>query len=125
MPQHELEKSETTGRILKCAVEVHKTLGPGFQEVVYQRALAKEFEAEGLQFAREEWVPIYYKGEKLDTRRVDFLVEDVIVEIKAKAELEDMDFIQTLSYLKATEYQVALLLNFGGQRLQSKRLVNN
>ena len=121
--KHDLSQGEITGRILKCAVEVHKTLGPGFQEIVYQRALAKEFEAESLQFAREEWVPIHYKGEKLDTRRVDFLVEDVIVEIKARASLEDIDFIQTLSYLKAWGYHVALLLNFGTQRLQSKRLV--
>ena len=122
MPKHDLAKGEITGRILKCAVEVHRTLGPGFQEVVYQRALAKEFEAEGLAFTREVWVPIFYKGVKLDTRRVDFLVEDVIVEIKAKGNLEDIDFIQTLSYLKASGYQVALLLNFGDQRLQSKRL---
>ncbi|MBI1742844.1 GxxExxY protein [Candidatus Acetothermia bacterium] len=121
--KHDLSQSDITGRILKCAVEVHKTLGPGFQEIVYQRALAQEFEAEGLQFAREEWIPIFYKGEKLDTRRVDFLVEDIIVELKAKASLEDIDFIQTLSYLKALGYHVALLLNFGTQRLQSKRLV--
>jgi GxxExxY protein len=94
MPKRDLAKSEVTGRILKCAIEVHKTLGPGFQEVVYQRALAKELEAEGLA-TREEWVPIFYKGEKLDTRRVDFIVEDVLVEIKAKAGLEEADFIQT------------------------------
>jgi len=122
--KHDLAKSDITGRILKCAVEVHKTLGPGFQEVVYQRALAKEFEAEGLQFAREEWVPIFYKSEKLDTRRMNFLAEKIIFEVKAKANLEDVDFIQTLSYLKASGFHVALLLNFGTFRLQSKRLVN-
>lgn len=123
MHKHDFEKGEITGRILKSAVEVHKTLGPGFQEVVYQRALAREFEGEGLEFAREMWIPIFYKGAKLDTRRVDFLVEDILVEIKAKAELEDVDFVQTLSYLRASGYRIALLLNFGGRRLQSKRLV--
>ena len=121
--KHALAQGEVTGRILKCALEVHKTLGPGFQEVVYQRALAKELEAEGLAFAREEWVPIFYKGEKLDTRRVDFIVEEVLVEIKAKGALEEADFIQTLSYLKASGYRVALLLNFGAKHLQTKRLI--
>jgi GxxExxY protein len=119
MAVHDLAKGELTGRILKCAIEVHKTLGPGFQEIVYQRALAKELEAEGLAFAREEWVPIFYKGEKIDTRRVDFVIEDVLVEVKAKAGLEEADFIQTLSYLKASGYRVALLLNFGAKHLQS------
>ena len=71
----------------------------------------------------KEWVPIFYKGEKLDTRRVDFIVEDVLVEIKAKAGLEEADFIQTLSYLKASGYKVALLLNFGAKHLQAKRLI--
>jgi GxxExxY protein len=123
MAVHDLAKGELTGRILKCAIEVHKTLGPGFQEIVYQRALAKELEAEGLAFAREEWVPIFYKGEKIDTRRVDFVIEDVLVEVKAKAGLEEADFIQTLSYLKASGYRVALLLNFGAKHLQSKRLI--
>jgi GxxExxY protein len=123
MNKHELAHGEITGRILKCAVEVHRTLGPGFQELVYQRALARELEAEGLACTREEWVPVFYKGEKLDTRRVDFIIEDVLVEVKAKAELAEADFIQTLSYLKASGYRVALLLNFGARRLQSKRLI--
>lgn len=85
--------------------------------------MAKELEAEGLNFTREEWIPIYYKGEKLDTRRVDFVVEEVLVEIKARSELLDQDLIQTLSYLKASGFKIALLLNFGAKRLQSKRLV--
>ena len=83
-----------TDRILRCAVEVHKELGPYFMETTYQAALALELQAEGLSFARECWVDIFYKGRKVDKRRVDFLVEDVLVELKAKAVLEDKDYIQ-------------------------------
>lgn len=115
---------DITGSIIGAAIEVHKELGPGFQEVVYQRALAIELEALGLDFAREENIRIFYKGKHIDTRRVDFVIEDCIVEIKARKELLPEDFIQTLSYLKASEYRLALLINFGSERAQVKRLIN-
>ena len=120
-----MEKEDVTSRIIKAAYEVHNNMKSGLQEVVYQRAMAMEMRALGLEFRREERIPVYYKGKKIDTRRVDFVVEDVLVEIKAKSELEDSDYIQTLSYLKASGYKVALLLNFGGEKVAIKRFVNS
>ncbi|MFC1478469.1 GxxExxY protein [Candidatus Margulisiibacteriota bacterium] len=116
--------NKTTEKIIGVSMEVHNTLGPGFQEVIYQRALAREFKAIGLDYAREENIPVFYKKRRIGTRRVDFVVEEVLVEIKAKAELEDRDFIQTLCYLKAADFRVGLLINFGGKRLGWKRMVN-
>ena len=120
--------SALTARIIAAATEVHRSLGPGFQEVIYQRALAKELPAHRLEFSREVWMDVLYKGEKVGRKRVDFVVGDksgdVMVEIKAKARLEDVDFVQALSYLKASGYRVGLLINFGGKRLEIKRLAN-
>ena len=79
--------------------------------------------AQSLSFAREEPIPVYYKGQKIDSRRVDFLVEDCVVELKAKEAFERKDFIQTLSYLKASGYELALLLNFGAEKLEIRRIV--
>ena len=115
---------KVTDRILKCAVEVHKELGPYFLEVTYQRALEVELQAEGLEFDRECWLDVLYKGKKVEKKRIDFVVEDVLVEIKAKSEIEDKDYIQTLCYLKATGYKVALLINFGAKKIQVKRLLH-
>ncbi len=100
-------------------------LGPGFEEVFYQRALARELQAAGLEFLREQWMDVTYKGECLGKKRVDFIVEEVLVEIKAKGALEDVDKVQTLSYLKASGYEVGLLVNFGGVTLEVKRIVNS
>jgi GxxExxY protein len=116
--------SEITSRIIAASQEVHRTLGPGFQEVVYQRALALELPRQGLEFSREVWIDIYYKGKEIGSKRVDFVVEDVMVELKAKAEIDELAFVQTLSYLKASGYRVGLLLNFGSKSLGIKRLVN-
>jgi GxxExxY protein len=115
--------SEITARVIRAAKEVHSALGPGFEEVIYQRALALELPAHGLDFSREVWIDVHYKGEKVGSKRVDFIVDEVLVEIKAKAALENVDFVQTLSYLKASGYTVALLLNFGAKRLGIKRIV--
>jgi GxxExxY protein len=93
---------DITGEIIGACIEVHRNLGPGFQEVTYQRALALELQARSLDFVREEKIPVYYKGKQIDTRRVDFVVEDCLVEIKAKREFDPEDYIQTLSYLKAS-----------------------
>jgi GxxExxY protein len=116
--------SEITARIIATAKEVHRTLGPGFEEVFYQRAMALELPRQGLEFSREVWIDVHYKGQKLGRKRIDFVIEGVMVEIKAKAALEEVDFVQTLSYLKASGYKVGLLLNFGGKLLEIKRLVN-
>ena len=121
---HGYDFDDDTGAIIGCALEVHRTLGPGFREIVYQRALALELQAAGLEFEREVKVPIYYKSCKIDTRRADFVIEKVIVELKAKSQLAPEDYVQTLNYLKAAGYELGLLLNFGASKLQIKRLVN-
>ena len=115
---------DATGAIIGCALEVHRTLGPGFREIVYQRALALELDAAGLGFEREVEVPIIYKGRQIDTRRADFLVEDVMVEIKANSQMPPEAYVQALNYVQASGFKLGLLLNFGAPRLQIKRLVN-
>jgi GxxExxY protein len=110
-----------TERIIKCAIAVHKELGRYFMETTYQSALALELQAEGLDYSRECWVDVYYKDRKVDKRRVDFIVEEILVETKAKSQLEDQDYMQTLSYLKATSFRVGLLINFGAEKIQVKR----
>jgi len=116
--------SDVTARIIAAAKEVRRTLGPGFEEVIYQRSLALELPAHDLEFSREVWIDVTYKGTKVGRKRVDFVIDEVMVEIKAKAALEDVDFVQALSYLKASGYKVGLLLNFGSSKLQIKRLAN-
>jgi GxxExxY protein len=120
--------SALTARIIAAAQEVHSTLGPGFEEVIYQRALAKELPGHGVEYSREVWIDITYKGEKVGRKRVDFVVGDssgdVMVEIKARGELTEVDLIQSLSYLKASGYPVGLLINFGAKKLVVKRLAN-
>ena len=116
--------SDVTARIIVAVTEVHRALGPGLEEVIYQRALARELPAHQLEFSREVWMDIRYKGVKMGSKRVDFVIDEVMVEIKAKALLEEVDFVQTLSYLKASGFKVGLLINFGAAKLQVKRLVN-
>jgi len=120
--------SELTGQTIAAARVVHRELGPGFEEVIYQRALALELPAHGVEFEREVWIDVLYRGSSVGKKRVDFMVGDqsgsALVEIKAKAKLEDMDFVQALSYLKASGMKVGLLLNFGGKQLEVKRLAN-
>jgi GxxExxY protein len=121
----EYPQSEITERIIAAAQQVHRTLGPGFEEVIYQRALALEFPRQGLDFSREVWIDVHYHDRVIGRKRVDFVVvEGVMVEIKARAQIEDVDVIQTLSYLKASEYAVGLLLNFGAKKLEIKRLIH-
>jgi GxxExxY protein len=117
--------SDLTGRIIKCAIEVHNHLGNGFQEIIYQRALAVEFALQGLNFQREFEMPLFYKGEPIGTRRVDFFVEDkIMVEIKAIMQLEDVHLAQAINYLEAYKMEVGLLINFGSKSLDFKRVMN-
>ena len=120
--------SALTGKVIAAAQAVHRELGPGFEEVVYQRSLALEMQANGLEYEREVSIDIHYRGQRVGKKRVDFIVGDdsgsVMLEIKAKAKLEDVDFVQTLSYLKASGFKVGLLINFGGGSLMTKRLAN-
>lgn len=104
---------------------VHKTLGNGFQEIIYQRALEIEMSLAGIEFSREFEMPIFYRDEQIGTRRVDFLVEGVIsVELKAITKLEDVHFAQAINYLEAYNLEIGLLINFGETSLNFKRLTN-
>lgn len=117
--------SDITGKVIGCAMRVHSALGNGFQEVIYQRALAIEMEESGISFSREHTMPIYYRNQQIGTRRVDFLVEGVVsVEIKDKASLDDSHLAQAINYLEAYDLEVGLLINFGAPSLQHKRIVN-
>lgn len=118
--------SELTGKIIGASMEVHKLLGNGFQEVIYQRALAKELELIDVSFQCELEMPIYYKGDSIGSRRVDFLVEEVVsVEIKAVTKLEDVHLAQAINYLEAYDLEIGLLINFGTKSLEFKRLINS
>jgi GxxExxY protein len=124
MINNEYPESELTSRIIGCAMEVHKHLGNGFQEVVYQRALSIELDLQGLDHEREKEMPLYYKGNDIGTRRVDFFVMGkVMVEIKAVIQLEDVHLAQAINYLEAYNMDLGLLVNFGSRSLQFKRVM--
>ena len=104
---------------------VHRALGSGFQEVVYQRALEIEMNMAGIGFAREFEMPVFYRDIQIATRRVDFLVEGIIsVELKALSKLEDVHLAQAINYLEAYNLEIGLLINFGENSLVFKRLIN-
>ncbi len=117
--------SDLTSRIIGCAMTVHSTLGSGFQEVIYQRALEIEMRLANIEFLREFEMPIFYRDEQIGTRRVDFLVEGKIsVELKAITKLDDVHFAQGINYLEAYNLEIGLLINFGEISLNFKRLNN-
>lgn len=121
----EYKYSDITEKVIGAAMKVHRYLGNGFQEVIYQRCLVIEFEKMGLRFEREKEQPIFYEGISVGTRRVDFLVEDkVLVELKAIIELENVHLAQAINYLEAFDLEIGLLINFGNTSLQFKRLQN-
>jgi len=117
--------SELTSKIIGCAIEVHKHLGNGFQELIYQRALEIEFRLNGINAQREFVMPLYYKGEDIGSRRVDFFVEEkIMVELKAIIQLEDVHLAQAINYLEAYNLEVGLLINFGSKSLDFKRVMS-
>ena len=117
--------NELTHKIIGCAMQVHRTLGNGFQEVIYQRALAIEMNYAGISFQREMEMSIFYREEHIGTRRVDFFVENcVMVELKAVEKIEDVHKAQAINYLEAYHIADGLLINFGGLSLDFKRLYN-
>jgi GxxExxY protein len=120
-----MEKDELTYKIIGCAMKVHNTLGPGFQEVIYQRCLAIELNKVGVEFDREKEHAIFYEGIDVGTRRADFVVENkVVVELKALVNLEDVHLAQAKNYVVAYDFPLGLLINFGSQSLQYKLLFN-
>ncbi len=121
-----MDLNTITYKINGCAMKVHNTLGGGFQEVIYQRCLAIEFERAGLGFERESEHIIFYEGVEVGTRRADFVVENkVIVEIKALISLENVHLAQAKNYVNAYNKPVGLLINFGGKSLEFKKIFNS
>ena len=121
-----MKYEELTHKIIGCAMKVHSVLGNGFQEVIYQRALAIEMEKQGLGFKREMEMSIFYEGIDIGTRRVDFFVEDfVMVELKAIIKLEEVHLAQAMNYCQAYNLPIGLLINFfGSKSLEFKRIYN-
>jgi GxxExxY protein len=123
-PPATYKHSDLTGKIIGCAMEVHRHLGNGFQEVIYQRALAIEMQQQGLSFSREHVMQIQYKGIDIGTRRVDFFIEEkIMLEIKAVIQLEEVHLAQAINYLEAYGLEIGLLINFGSRSLQFKRVM--
>ena len=121
-----MQHEELTRKIIGCAMEVHKRLGNGFQEVIYQRALEIEMRLSRLDFTRELEMVIFYRDAEIGTRRVDFFVEGkIMVELKALIKLEDVHLAQAMNYLEAYKMKIGLLINFGAKSLEFKRVHNN
>lgn len=117
---------EITQKVIGCAMTVHNTLGAGFMEAIYQRALSIEMKLAGISFDEEKQIPIYYRNEIIGYRRVDFLIENnITLEIKAVSEIEPKHLVQGKNYLEAFNLPIGLLINFGSPSLQFKRLYNN
>ena len=120
-----MKYQELTHKIIGCAMKVHTKLGSGFQEVIYQRALAIEMNRQNLSYQREMEMYIYYENESIGKRRVDFFVQDcIMVELKAVAQLDNMHINQTMNYCEAYNLPIGLLLNFGSKSLTFKRIYN-
>ena len=120
-----MEINDLTHKIIGAAMEVHNQLGNGFQEVIYQRALSIEMNLQNIAHEREKEMPLMYKGYDVGTRRVDFFVEEqIMVEIKAVIDLEDVHLAQAKNYLEAYKMETGLLINFGAKSLQFKRIYN-
>jgi len=120
-----MEKDPLTYAIIGCAMKVYNKLGPGFQEVIYARALAIELGRAGLSFVREQNHTVYYDEFDIGTRRADFVVEnEATVEIKAKTKLDDVNLAQAKNYTVAYNFPKGLLLNFGGKSLEYKLMFN-
>ena len=120
-----MEKDELTYKVIGCAMQVHNTLGNGFQEVIYQRCLAIELEKAGINFEREVDQKIYYQNIEVGTRRADFVIENkLVVGLKALVNLEDVHLAQAKNYVVAYNFDKGLLINFGAVSLQYKLVFN-
>lgn len=121
-----MELDEITYKIIGCCMKIHRTLGNGFQEVIYQRCLDIELGKTGLSFEREKEQLIFYEGIQVGTRRADFTVEGkVIVELKAVIRLENVHLAQAKNYVVAYNFPIGLLINFGATSLEYKKIFNN
>ncbi len=118
--------SEITGVVIGAAMKVHSELGNGFPEIIYHRSLSIELKERGINYVREIAMPLYYQGEEIGKRRLDFLVEErVLIELKAVSEINETHYNQVLNYLTAYNLEIGLLLNFGENSLKFKRFINS
>lgn len=117
-----MDEDIVTRRTLACCYAVHRELGPGFPEVAYQHAITRELESTDLAFTRDVWLPVLYQGEEIERVHADFLVDTVLLEIRAKINLEKEDVVQTFACLKVSTLSRGLLVNFGADELQVRRL---
>lgn len=118
-------KDKLTYAVIGCAMTVHNIMGPGFQEVIYQRCMAIEMHKVGIEFQREKEQVVYYDGLEVGMRRADFVIEDkLILELKALVELEDVHLAQAKNYTVAYDFPKGLLINFGSKSLQYKLMFN-
>jgi len=125
MGETELLYSDLTYKVIGAAMEVHKNLGAGFLESVYEEALAYEFELQNILYERQKNIAVYYKNKKVKQFISDFMVDEkVVVEIKAIKNITDIERAQLINYLKATGLKVGMLFNFGADSLEYKRFVN-
>ena len=120
------ELNELSHRIIGIAIDIHKKLGPGFQEKIYEQALLKELEKAGIPFEKQKVIKVEYDGDTLGNQRLDLLVdEQIIVELKACNKIIPLFRDQVLSYLKTINKRLGLILNFGRSKLEIKRVVNH
>lgn len=125
MPYRDFKHTDLTRLIIGCAMKVHSYLGPGFPEIIYHRSLIIELNKAGLKYVSECARDIHYEGIWVGLRRLDLLVEEVVLlELKATTELKNADYNQILNLLKIFEIEVGILLNFGKPSLEFKRLAN-
>lgn len=116
---------ELSFNIIESCFEVHNILGSGYSEKIYEEAVSKELRDRGIGYERQKLIEVYYKGEKIGEYRLDMVVENkIILELKAVSELNDVFEVQLLSYLKATGMNLGILINFGGKKVEYKRIVN-
>jgi GxxExxY protein len=120
------EHNDLTQRIIGCAIAVHKALGPGFLEKVYEEAMCLELSHGGLRYHRQKIVPLSYRHQQIGIHRLDLVIENtVVVELKAISELDDIHYATVISYLKASGLPLALLLNFAHPVLATRRFANS
>jgi len=120
------ELNDLSHRIIGIAIEIHKKLGPGFQEKIYEEALLREFRKSGIEYEKQKVVRVDYDGVNLGNQRIDLLVEgEVILEIKTCTKIIPIHRNQVISYLKTANKKLGLILNFGRSKLEIKRVVHN
>lgn len=124
MPDNQL--NALSHQIIDIAIDIHKKLGPGFQEKIYEEALLKEFEKSSIKYEKQKVIRVDFDGQSLGTQRIDLLIDnEIILEVKACTQIIPIHRDQLISYLKTANKKLGLILNFGRSKLEIKRVVNN